>query len=158
MTCSSGSSNLLTDLAFLPTLLLSAASAALPPHAFHLDGVSLHLGGFLSLADKRSPLLSLCRALLRDLTSSLIFYCQSRVSETDPGHTQCDVTPGQTSLPLNLFLVPAPHGYPDQQPKGLPTPLPPSPFTANEAQTTRNSTPKHQEKNQLPPNPLTPDP
>lgn len=157
MTCSTGSSNLLTDLAFLPTLLLSAASAALSPHVFHLDGVSLHLGGFFRLADKRSPLLSLCRALLRDLTSSLIFYCQSRVSETDPGHTQCDVTPGQTSLPPYLSLVPAPHGYPDQQPKGPPTPLPPSPFTAKEPQAPSNSTPKNQ-KNQLPPTPLTPDP
>ena len=113
--------------------------------------------GVPQAADKRSPLLSLCRALLRDLTSSLIFYRQSRVSETDPGRPHHDVPPGQSSLPPNLFLPPAPHGYPDQQPKGPPTPLPPSPFTANEAQAPSNSTPKHQEKNQLPPTPLTPD-
>ena len=46
-----------------------------------------------------SPLLfSLCRALLRDPTSSLIFFCQSRAWEADPGHLHCDVPPGQASL------------------------------------------------------------
>ena len=97
-----------------------------------------------------SPLLfSLCRALLRDLTSSLIFLLsiQSLRNRSWAPPLWCSTW---TSLsPPNLFQLPVPYSHPDQQPKSLPMLLPPSPLTANEAQAPSNSTPKHQEKNQL---------